>query len=87
MLIISIKASTEVFSNKEAEYAQGMMMLTAYPLMIETEKYYNGEFLGTYAVYKALRDFNKNYRITAYYFENLIFRIISFWEYPYQFLN
>lgn len=25
-------------------------MLTAYPLMIETENYYNGELLSTYAV-------------------------------------
>lgn len=70
------------FTDKKAVYGQGIMMLTAYPLMIETEKYYNGELLSTYAVYKALRDYNKNYRVTAYYFENLIFRIISFWEYP-----
>ncbi|XID90376.1 hypothetical protein ACF3MZ_17700 [Paenibacillaceae bacterium WGS1546] len=75
------------FTNKKSVYGQGIMMFTAYPLMIETEKYYNGELLSTYAIFKALRDFNNKYRVTAYYFENLIFRIISFWEYLYQFLN
>jgi hypothetical protein len=75
------------FTSKEPKNAHSIMLLTAYPLMIETEKYYNGELLSTYAVYKAMRDMNKSYRVTAYYFENLIFRIISFWEYLFQFLN
>lgn len=77
----------DFFTNKKAENAPSVMLFTGYPLMIETEKYYNGELLSTYALFKSMREFNMNYRVTAYYFENLIFRIISFWEYLYQFLN
>ncbi|CUB23322.1 hypothetical protein BN2127_JRS3_03405 [Bacillus safensis] len=81
------KHYSNFFTNKKAEKASSIMMLTAYPLMIETENYYNGELLSTYAVFKSIREFDKSYRVTAYYFENLIFRIMSFWEYLYQFLN
>lgn len=74
------------FTDEKAKNASNMMFI-AYPLMIETEKYYNGELLSTYAVFKAMRELGENYRVTAYYFENLIIRIISFWDYLYQFLN
>jgi hypothetical protein len=65
----------------------GVMDFIGYPLLLESSKYYNGELLLSFAYYKAMRECNKNLRSYAYCFENLIFRLISFWEYFYQFLN
>ncbi len=65
----------------------GVMDFVGYPLLLEAEKYYNGELLSAFAIYKAMREYNKELRSYAYSFENLVFRLIAFWEYFYQFLN
>lgn len=57
------------------------------PLLLETELYYNGELLSTYSIFKALRKYKYDYRLIAFHFENLLTRIVSVWEYIYQFIN
>lgn len=65
----------------------GMMSFAHYPLLIETASYYNGELLSAYSLFKVLNAEGVDYRLKAFHFENLLFRIISFWEYTYQFIN
>lgn len=57
------------------------------PLLKELEMYYNGEIVSTLAFVKALKSYNKDRRILSYHLENLLLRMISIWEYIFQFLN
>ncbi len=79
--------SRKFITDKKTDRYQGLMWMTSLPLLEETELYYNGELISSYALFKAMKDNNVSYRLNAFYFENLIFRIIAFWEYIYQFLN
>lgn len=74
-------------TDKKSDRCGSLLGFAFYPLLIEAELYYNGELLNSYAIFKSMYNNKIKYRICAYYFENLIFRIISFWEYIYQFIN
>lgn len=65
----------------------GLMSMVFYPVLLELELFYNGELISSYATFKALYNQGSNYRLVAFHFENLAFRIIAFWEYLYQFVN
>ncbi len=78
----------EVFDIRHPENTYiGLHSVFHQPLLIEAELYYNGELLSTYAMFKALREYGYDYRLTAFHFESLLTRIVSFWEYIYQFIN
>lgn len=90
-----MKAAEEIYSNytrrfftdKKTNKFQGLIGRIYYALLMEAELYYNGELISSYAIFKAMRDNKVDYRVNAYYLENLLFRIVAFWEYIYQFIN
>lgn len=84
---IEKKLKKKFETTRYEEKYNGLTSLFHYPLLLETEEYYNKTLVCSYAIFKSYYNKHTSYALTAYHFENLVFRIISFWEYLYHFLN
>lgn len=77
----------EFNTDKTSDIAVSLTSLFSSPILTQTEMYYNGELISSYAICKALLENKASDKVVAFYFENLLFRVISFWEYIYHFIN
>jgi hypothetical protein len=75
---IQINTSTDI----------GMNSIMVYPMLKQLEEYYNEEICISLGIVLSLLESNEeDLRIKSYHTENLLFRLISIWDYYYNIIN
>lgn len=75
-----------IVNNEKSD--KGLISAYAYPLLKELHEYYNDEICIPAALsLNLIKSEKARFEVKAFHFENLIFRLISFWDYYYNRIN